>query len=704
MPYGEQVNSAHTNLLMKKRLFPLAFLLCAAMFAVRGAYAQSLFQAPSSPQVKWSAILRPADARRGEGAQIVVSAQIPKGWHLYSTTTPKGGPLPTVLKVAPNASLVASGAPIQPAPHVKFDPGFKINVETYEGAVAFGLPVKLKANAPTKAKISLQVRSMICNATTCLPPENKVVSLTVLPAKGTARTDHTKPITQIPPQPPSATGTAKPGSASATGATTSGAASTSAQDDAPSSTRLAAATAPAASADNSNDIAGRLRQAQSNGIASFLLLAMTTGFAALLTPCVFPMIPITISVFSKPEDGKSKRDLSAPIAYCLGIIGTFTLIGLLVSAVFGASGITRLAANPWLNVAMATLFTVLALNLFGVFEIIVPSRILQRVQPQMGAQSSSRSRLVVPLLMGLTFTLTSFTCTVPFVGTLLVATSKGSAWWPLLGMLAFSSAFALPFFLLALFPQWLARLPKAGSWMVSVKATMGFLELAAALKFLSQADYVWNLGVLTRPVFLSLWSTLAIVAGFYLLRWLRLPHESSTQKPGLMRRTLGIAFCAAGVYLLAGTGGQSLGILDAYPPPADYGSRTLSASAVQWHDDYDQAAARAKSQGKPLLINFTGYACTNCRVMESNVLPQPQVRRAIDNFVAVELYTDGEDAASKRNSKLQQQKFGTVALPLYVVVSPDGKELARLEGLNRDPQAFVDFLQRAQSSTRLAAR
>lgn len=697
MPYGGQVNSAHTNLLMKKRLFLLAFLLCAAMFATHGAFAQTLFPAPASPQVKWSASLRPADARRGEGAQIVVSAQIPKGWHLYSTTTPKGGPLPTVLKMAPNAALIASGPPVQPKPNVKFDPGFKINVETYEGAVTFGLPVKLKVNAPAKAKISLQIRSMICNATTCLPPENKVVSLVVQPTKGTARADRAKPVTQIPPQLPNAT-TGKP----------NGAASTSALISDSSSTRLAAQTAAAASGDtsndNSNDIAGRVRQAQSNGVGSFLLLAMTMGFAALLTPCVFPMIPITISVFSKPENGTSKRDLSTPIAYCLGIIGTFTLIGLVVSAVFGASGITRLAANPWLNVALATLFTILALNLFGVFEIIVPSHILQRVQPQTGAQSSSRSRLVVPLLMGLTFTLTSFTCTVPFVGTLLVATSKGSAWWPLLGMLAFSSAFALPFFLLALFPQWLARLPKAGSWMVSVKATMGFLELAAALKFLSQADYVWNLGWLTRPIFLSLWSTLAIVAGFYLLRWLRLPHESSTQKPGLMRRMLGTAFCATGVYLLAGTGGQSLGILDAYPPPADYGSRTLSASAVQWHDDYDQAAARAKSQSKPLLINFTGYACTNCRVMESNVLPQPEVRRAIDNFVAVELYTDGEDAASKRNSKLQQQKFGTVALPLYVVVSPDGRELARLEGLNRDPQAFVDFLQRAQSSTRLAAR
>ena len=651
--------------------------------------AQGSFLSQQAPaKVKWKAILRPTDARRGEGAQIVVTAQIPKGWHLYSTTQPKGGPIATTLKIASNSAVVSSGAPLQPKPKVSFDKGFGINVETFENSVAFGLPIKIAANAPPKFKIAIQVRSMICSDTTCLPPQSETLSLLIQPAAGKARAERSKPDTQVPPQPPNTTSQSSDSPKSGNSA-----------PNATSSTRLPSNVAAATSSD---DIAGRVQRAQSNGVGSFLLLAMTMGFAALLTPCVFPMIPLTVSVFSKPQNGENfKRDFRAPVAYCLGIIGTFTLIGLVVSGIFGASGITRLAANPVLNVAMASLFVVLALNLFGVFEIIVPSSLLNRVQSQ---SQSSRSSLVAPLLMGLAFTLTSFTCTVPFVGTLLVATSKGGAWWPLLGMMAFSAAFALPFFLLALFPQWLARLPKAGSWMVSVKATMGFLELAAALKFLSQADYVWKLGVLTRPVFLSIWSTLALVAGFYLLRWLRLPHESSTGKAGHLRRAIGIAFCGAGVYLLAGIGGKSLGVLDAYPPPEAYGSRVVSASALQWHSDYAQATLVARREDKPILINFTGYACTNCRVMESNVLPQPQVRREIDNFVPVELYTDGDDAASRRNSTLQQQKFGTIALPLYVAVAPDGRELARLEGLNRDPQAFVDFLQRANSSTRLAAR
>ncbi len=655
---------------MKTRFLFALFLMCLFGHALRAQNFSSP-QNTSLPQVQWSATLRPTDVRRGESAQIVVTAKIPKNWHLYSTTTPKGGPIATTLQIAPSKFIVASGAPLQSKPKTAFDKGFKLNVETFEGAATFVLPIQIAASVPSQFAIQITTRSMICSDTTCLPPRNETILLNLQLQNGKARVERLQPIVQIPPQIPPQSKTAI------------------------SSTR----SVPAAS-DSANDIAVQVRRAQNSGVGAFLLLSLVTGFAALLTPCVFPMIPLTVSVFAKKESDESKRDFRAPFAYCLGIVGTFTLIGLLVSAVFGASGITRLAANPFLNLAMATLFVVLALNLFGVFEIVVPHRVLDVVQTR------GKNGLAAPLLMGLAFTLTSFTCTVPFVGTLLVATSKGSTWWPLLGMLAFSSSFASPFFLLALFPQWLSRLPKAGNWMVSFKATLGFLELAAALKFLSQADYVWNLGVLTRPIFLSLWSTLAFVAGFYLLRWLRLPHDASRGNGGFVRRGLGLAFCAVGVWLLAGMNRSSLGVLDAYAPPANYGSRLVNANAMQWLDNYDTAVARAISENKPLLINFTGYACTNCRVMESQVLPLPQVRREIENFVAVELYTDGTDDKSRRNSALQQAKFGTVALPLYVVVSPQGKELARLEGLHQNPQDFVDFLQRAQtkSSTRLTAR
>ena len=434
--------------------------------------------------------------------------------------------------------------------------------------------------------------------------------------------------------------------------------------------------------------------APDSGILSFIALAFGAGLLAILTPCVFPMIPITVSLFSKQTQGNR---FVGPIAYCLGIITTFTLIGVTVSALFGAAGINKFAANPWVNLGLAALFVVLALNLFGVFEIIVPSSVLNRVQP------TGRTGIVAPLLMGFAFTLTSFTCTVPFVGTALVTAATKGTFYPAIGMLAFSTAFALPFFLLALFPSFLTRLPRAGQWLVSVKAFMGFLEIAAALKFLQVADYTLHLGLLTRPVFLAIWFAIAVVAGFYLLRWVRLPNDSPELKIGPTRRVLGAATLGVATWLLAANNGASLHDLDAYLPPRDYGSRQKVASP--WIvNDLDAAMARAKSENKPLLINFTGYACTNCRLMENNVLPHPDVTSQLDNFVPVELFTDGADAKSAKFNQYQQAKFGTVAIPYYAVVTPDGQIKGRLEGLERDPGKFANFLRDSREGVKVAAR
>ena len=364
---------------------------------------------------------------------------------------------------------------------------------------------------------------------------------------------------------------------------------------------------------------------------------------------------------------------------------------------FGASGLSLFAANPFVNIALATLFFVLALNLFGVFEIIVPSSVLNKVQP------TGKSGLLAPLLMGFAFTLTSFTCTVPFVGTTLVSAATAGPLYPAIGMLAFSTAFALPFFLLALFPSYLANLPRAGQWLVSVKAFMGFLELAAALKFLQVADYSLQLGILTRPIFLAIWFTIAVVAGFYLLRVVRLPGDTGTQKPGPGRLALGVATLGVAGWLLAANNGVSLHDLDAYLPPRDYGAQTKIAS--QWiKNDLDSALAQAKTEGKPVLIDFTGYACTNCRLMENNVLPHPDVKQALSDFVTVKLFTDGSDEKSRQFNKYQQDKFGTVAIPMYAVISPDGEVKGQpLEGLERDPAKFIEFLQDSRQ-TKVAAR
>jgi len=600
-------------------------------------------RASAQNPVKWSATLKTQDVRAGEVAVVELRAQMETGWHIYAPTTPKGGPIPTKIELAPASKTKIAGTIEQPKPIRKMDAGFGIETETFEKSVAFAVPIKIPASAKSPLKETFRVRFQACNARLCLPPKTVRVPFEIKIGSGAARPERLK--------------------VSATSSGTGGGTPVNIQKN-------------------------------GGGVLALLATAFAAGFVALLTPCVFPMIPITVSIFT-PKKGE-KKSLAGPIAYCAGIIGTFTLVGVLVSVLFGAAGLNLFAANPFVNLALATLFIVLALNLFGAFEILVPSTVLNRVQPR------GKSGLIAPLLMGIAFTLTSFTCTVPFVGTTLTATATQGVWLPALGMLAFSTAFALPFFLLALFPSALSKLPRAGEWLVSVKAFMGFLELAAALKFLQNADLTLNKGLLTRPVFLAIWFAIALVAGLYLLRVLRLSKDSPDQKIGPTRRIFGLATLGVAFWILSAFNGGSLHDLNAYLPPRDYGQKTPTDS--RWvKNDLDAARALAKAQNKPLLINFSGYACTNCRLMENDVLPSPQVVRALDDFVPVELFTDGTDAKSRAFSAFQQKHFGTVAIPLYAVVSPDGEIKGQLAGLERDPDKFTAFLRQSQGAPRVAA-
>ena len=651
-----------------------------------GVFALPLAAQAQNP-VKWKAELQPKDLRAGEGGQIVVSATIEDGWYIYAPTTAPGGPNPTSLKIADGSALELKGKIAQPKPYVHMDEGFGMETQSFKKGVSFGVPFIVKSDASGAAKATIKARYQACNARVCLPPKTVELPVSFTIAAGAARPEKTKADESVPTQTVTQEIAGKTdakddktvGTSGAIGATTGAAG--------PGSD---GATNGAANADAGATNKGKTAPPN---LLSFIALAFGAGLLAILTPCVFPMIPITVSLFSKQTEGNR---LAGPLVYCGGIIGTFTLIGVAVSVLFGASGLSLFAANPLVNIALATLFFVLALNLFGVFEIVVPSSVLTKVQPK------GKSGLLAPLLMGFAFTLTSFTCTVPFVGTALVSAATAGPIYPAIGMLAFSTAFALPFFLLALFPSYLAKLPRSGQWLVSVKAFMGFLELAAALKFLQVADYSLHLGLLTRPIFLAIWFTIAVGAGFYLLRWLRLPGDSPDQKLGPGRRVLGLATLGVAGWLLAANNGANLGDLDAYLPPESYGSKQKVAS--QWIvNDLDKAQAQAKSEGKPLLINFTGYACTNCRLMENNVLPHPDVKTALGDFVAVELFTDGSDAKSRQFNAYQQKKFGTVAIPYYAVVTPDGDIKGRLEGLERDPAKFTAFLQDA-GSTKIAAR
>jgi len=455
--------------------------------------------------------------------------------------------------------------------------------------------------------------------------------------------------------------------------------------DQPSTPKVEPGTAATTSAAPKSDV----DQAKSQGLLAYLGLAIAAGFASLLTPCVFPMIPITVSFFSKRkgEDGM-RGTVRQAVAYCFGIVGTFTALGVAVAVLFGATGLQTFANNPYLNLGLAIVFIGLAFSLFGFFEIGVPSSILTKLD------GNGKGGLLGPILMGLTFSLTSFTCTLPFVGSVLVSASQGAVLWPVLGMIAFSSAFCLPFFLLALFPAALSKLPRSGAWLATVKAFMGFVELAAAVKFVSSVDLgivQGGLGVVTREVFIALWFGITLLAAMYLLGIIRLPHVDEG-KIGLLRRGVGVATLVGAGYLLLAINGRSIGQLEGFLPPSPYpGHQGQSQERLTWIMDYDKALAQAKSEGKPLFIDFTGIYCTNCRDMERNMFPRPAIESRLENYVRVRLFTDRDTPADKANQALLQKMTNSVTLPSYVAIDPAGTP--KVSAFTRDEDAFTSFLE-----------
>jgi thiol:disulfide interchange protein DsbD len=456
--------------------------------------------------------------------------------------------------------------------------------------------------------------------------------------------------------------------------------------------------------DLAKDLKGR-------GLFGFVWFAVIQGLLALLTPCVFPMIPITVSFFTKRDQKSGAAAVGQAGFFSLGIIFTYTAIGLALAGVAGPTGLTKLASSPWMNLFLTALFVVFALNLFGMFEIRVPTGLVSKLDARAQAGGMSHlGKMFTTILMGVTFTLTSFTCTTAFVGTVLIYATRGEWFWAVLGMLAFATAFALPFFLFALFPRWLSSLPKSGGWLNSVKVVMGFLELAAAFKFLSNVDLVWRWETVSRNLVLAAWIAIALVAAIYLLGKIQLPHDSPVERLGVPRMLFATSFFGLTFYLLTGLFGAPLGELDAWLPPQETNGnlivvwRPAAADKIAenvWMDNYEEALQKARAENKPVFLNFTGVTCTNCRWMEKNMFPDPQVKKELDRFVLAELFTDRERpdevrAADEKNAE-RQSKFGSVALPLYVIISPDEKKLDSFASLTRDKQEFIGFLQRGAS-------
>ncbi|MBO6575246.1 MAG: thioredoxin family protein [Rhodothermales bacterium] len=439
------------------------------------------------------------------------------------------------------------------------------------------------------------------------------------------------------------------------------------------------------------------RGAASGGLFGFFLLAIGAGLATLLTPCVFPMIPLTVSYFTKHADDRPTALRMASV-FGLSIVALFTGLGLLMAVLVGAAGAQTIAANPWVNLFIAAVLIAFALSLLGLYELRLPNSLLNYAN----RQSNERAGYLGVLFMGLTLTLVSFSCTAPFVGGLLAAAAGGTWLFPLVGMIGFSTAFAAPFVLLAIFPNALNRLPSAGGWMNAFKVVLGFVELAAAIKFISNADLVWGWGLLSRPLAIAMTIVIFLVAGTYLLGKLRLPHEPVLETVGVGRLMGAMGFFAISLYMIPGLLGAPLNALDAFLPPrqgTDISLLSQSAMATAglddeaWFvDDVDGALAEGRSVGRPVLVDFTGYTCTNCREMEANVFPrQPVQQRFESEFVLLRLYTDGLDLGPDLQ-RYQLGLTGTVALPTYAIVDADTGRMVTGESGIMSVEEFTEFL------------
>ena len=428
------------------------------------------------------------------------------------------------------------------------------------------------------------------------------------------------------------------------------------------------------------------------GFWSFVLLSISMGFLALLTPCVFPMIPITVSFFTHQGELEDQKPLNQAIVYTLGIVATFSILGMILAVTLGATGANQLAANPWVNLFIGSLFVYFALSLFGAYEIQLPQSLRQ-----LSLDQEKRGGYIGTLFMAVTFTLTSFTCTVQFVGLLLVAASQGQWFWPLLGMIVFSTAFAAPFFFLALFPQYLAKMPKSGGWLNSVKVVMGFLELAAAFKFFSNTDLVWGWGFFTFNSVLAIWTMIMFFTGLYLLGKIQLPHDSKLESLGVARMMLSLFFLTFSLYMGTGLFGRPIhGMIYSYLPPKlekEFSAvdKDNNTEKLIWYSNLEQAFTEAKLVEKPIFLDFTGYTCTNCRWMETNIFTLKDVEDRFNELILVHLYTDGGEN-HKEYQQYEIERFGTAALPYYVILSPQDEVLATFPGLTRDVDEFLDFL------------
>ena len=667
---------------MKKLLFPFVLLL----FAVA-------VQAQIQDPVKFNSELKILAA---DEAEVVFTAAIDKGWHVYSTDLGDGGPISANFNVEKifGAEVVGKLKPVGKEIST-FDKLFEMKVRYFENTAQFVQKLKLTGGA---YQIEGYLEYGACNDENCLPP-------TQVPFKFSGKAE----------------GAAKEAAAAA--------AETKAEEQ-PAKQETVSGTAPVAAiggADGPTEIKvadkvdlwkpviselnslGETTSQEDMSWISLFITGFAGGLLALFTPCVWPIIPMTVSFFLKRSKDK-KKGIRDAWTYGASIVVIYVTLGLAITLVFGASALNALSTNAVFNILFCLMLVVFAASFFGAFEITLPSKWSTAVD----SKAEATSGLLSIFLMAFTLSLVSFSCTGPIIGFLLVQVSTtGSVVAPAIGMLGFAIALALPFTLFALFPSWLKSMPKSGGWMNIIKVTLGFLELAFALKFLSVADLAYGWRILDRETFLALWIVLFALLGFYLLGKIKFPHDDDDSKVSVPRFFMALASLAFAVYMVPGLWGAPLKAVSAFAPPMQTQDFNLYNNEVHAKfDDYDLGMEYARQHGKPVMLDFTGYGCVNCRKMELAVWTNPKVSDIINNdYVLITLYVDNKtplpspvkivENGTERTlrtvgdkwSYLQRVKFGANAQPFYVLIDNEGKPLNKSYSYDEDIPKYIEFLQ-----------
>ena len=681
-------------------------LISSIMLALIALVAQAQILTP----VKWK--IKLDDKGGAPEKEIVFTATADKGWHLYDMNLPEGGPVSTsfTFETLNGAELIG-----QPVPSVKpttvYDEQFAMNLRWYPGTVSF--IQKLKVTDPAKFKVEGEVEFMACNDETCLPPDQipfsfdkKSIHVDPALAANSSTTEVDKedattvqPDTQVVAEEASELNTPDP-TAKETPATTSPKASDSLTD----SPNLWSPVIDQLKAFGDSTVSAADTSWLFIFFAGFL-----GGLIALLTPCVWPMIPMTVSFFLKRTKDRKKAIRDA-ITYGLSIIVIYLVMGLLITGIFGASALNDLSTNAIFNILFFLLLVVFAVSFFGAFELVLPASWTSKLD----SKADSTTGVLSIFFMSFTLVLVSFSCTGPIIGTLLVqAASMGTAVGPAIGMFGFALALSIPFSVFAIFPNMLQSMPKSGGWLNSVKVVLGFLELALALKFLSVADLAYGWRLLDREAFIVLWIVIFSLLGVYLLGKIKFSHDSEVKYVSVPRLFMAIISFAFAIYMVPGLWGAPLKAISAFAPPLYTQDFNLYKNEVHAaFDDYESGMAYAKKVNKPVMIDFSGFGCVNCRKMEASVWTDPKVKQMLENdYVLITLMVDDktklpqpieiQENGKTRKLKtigdkwsyLQRSKFGSNAQPFYILLNDEGQPLGPSYAFNEDVSKYIQFLQ-----------